>query len=46
MRLIDKLVFIDLIGPFINGLFMFIMLLFAATYLFPATDLIVRGIPI
>jgi lipopolysaccharide export system permease protein len=46
MRLIDKLVFIDLVGPFINGLFMFIMLLFAATYLFPATDLIVRGIPI
>ncbi|HZO89908.1 MAG TPA: LptF/LptG family permease [Chthonomonadaceae bacterium] len=46
MRLIDKLVFIDLIGPFLNGMVMFLTLLFAATYLFPATELLVRGIPL
>ena len=46
MRLIDRLVLMDLIGPFLSGLFMFLMLLFAATYMFPATDLIIRGIPV
>lgn len=44
MRLVDKLVFLDLIGPFINGLVMFLTLLFAATYLFPATELLVKGV--
>jgi len=44
MRLVDKLVFLDLIGPFLNGLVMFLTLLFAATYLFPATELLVKGI--
>jgi lipopolysaccharide export system permease protein len=44
MRLIDKLVFLDLVGPFTTGLAMFLMLLFAATYLFPATELIVHGV--
>ncbi len=44
MRILDKLVLKDLIGPFINGLFMFMTLLFAAAYLFPATDLLVKGV--
>jgi lipopolysaccharide export system permease protein len=44
MRLIDKLVFKDLIGPFFNGLMMFMLLLFAAAYLFPATELLVKGV--
>ena len=39
MRLIDKLIFKEIVGPFINGLMMFMMLLFAAAYLFPATEL-------
>ena len=46
MRLIDKLVLIDLIGPFINGLLMFLMLVFTASFLFPATDMIVKGVPV
>ena len=46
MRLIDRLVIKDMIGPFLNGLFMFIILIFAAAYLFPATDLLVSGVPL
>ena len=38
MRLVDKLVIKDLIGPFINGLLMFMLLIFAAAYMFPATE--------
>ena len=36
MKLIDKLVWKDLIGPFFNGLFMFLLLVFAAGSLFQA----------
>ena len=46
MRLIDKLIFKEIVGPFINGLMMFMMLLFAAAYLFPATELLVKGVPV
>jgi lipopolysaccharide export system permease protein len=46
MRLIDKLVLLDLIGPFINGLLMFLLLVFTASFLFPATDMIVKGIAV
>lgn len=45
MRLIDKLVLKDLVGPFINGLMMFLLLIFAAAYMFPLTDLLVKGVP-
>ncbi len=44
MRLIDRLVIKDMIGPFLNGLLMFMTLLFAAAYLFPATELLVNGV--
>jgi lipopolysaccharide export system permease protein len=46
MRLIDKLVLKDLVGPFINGMLMFLILVFTASFLFPATDMIVKGVPI
>jgi len=46
MKLVDKLVWKDLIGPFINGLLMFMLLIFAAAYMFPATDLLVKGVPV
>lgn len=45
MRLIDKLVWKDLVAPFLNGLFMFMLLIFAAAYMFPATELLVKGVP-
>ena len=45
MRLVDKLIFKDLVGPFLNGMMMFLLLLFAAAYLFPATELLVKGVP-
>ncbi len=45
MKTLDKLVFKDIVPPFINGLFMFMTLLFAAAYLFPSTDLLVKGVP-
>lgn len=46
MKLVDKLVFKDLVGPFINGLFMFMLLIFAAAYMFPATEMLVKGVPL
>ncbi|HEV2472167.1 MAG TPA: LptF/LptG family permease, partial [Chthonomonadales bacterium] len=46
MRLIDKLVFQDLIGPFVNGMMMFLLLVFAAGSLFQATDWLVKGIAV
>ncbi len=45
MRLLDKLVLKDLIGPFINGFLMFMMLVFAAGSLFKATEWLVMGVP-
>lgn len=46
MKKVDKLVLLDLIGPFGNGLAMFLLLVFAAGYLPQATDLLVRGVPL
>ena len=46
MKILDRLIFKDIVPPFINGLFMFMTLLFAAAYLFPATDLLVKGVPL
>ena len=46
MKLIDKVVLKDLIGPFINGMFMFILLVFTAGFLFKATTLLVQGVPL
>lgn len=45
MKLIDKLVLKDLIGPFLNGIFMFMLLVFTAGFLFQATTLLVQGVP-
>ncbi len=45
MRLLDKLVWKDLLAPFLNGLAMFMLLIFAAAYLFPATELLVKNVP-
>ena len=45
MRLLDRLILKDLIGPFVNGFLMFMMLVFAAGSLFQATEWIVQGIP-
>ena len=46
MRLIDKVILKDLIGPFINGMFMFLLLVFTAGFLFQATTLLVQGVPL
>ncbi len=46
MRLIDRVIVKELIGPFLNGMFMFLMLLFAATYLFPMSEFLVKGVPL
>lgn len=45
MKLIDRVVLKDLIGPFINGIFMFVLLVFTAGFLFQATTLLVQGVP-
>jgi lipopolysaccharide export system permease protein len=44
MQLIDRLVIKDLVGPFTTGMMMFLLLLFAAAGLFPATELLVQGV--
>jgi lipopolysaccharide export system permease protein len=46
MRLIDRLVLKDLINPFLSGLAMFMLLVFAVGYMFHATDLLVKGVPL
>ena len=46
MKLIDKVILKDLVGPFINGMFMFILLVFTAGFLFQATTLLVQGVPL
>lgn len=45
MKLLDKLILKALIGPFINGFLMFMLLVFAAGSLFQATEWLVQGIP-
>ncbi|CEK18284.1 predicted permease [Chthonomonas calidirosea] len=46
MKLIDKLVLYDLVGPFFTGMFMFLVLVFTAGFLFQATDMVVQGVPL
>lgn len=46
MRLVDKLVLKDLIGPFLNGMQMFLLLVFTAGFLFRATDMVVQGVAV
>ncbi len=46
MKMVDRLVLRDLIGPLINSVLMFLMVLFAATYLFSLTELLASGIPL
>lgn len=46
MRLIDKLIIKDLVGPFINGLAMFTLLVFAIAFLPQAMDLLLQGVRI
>jgi lipopolysaccharide export system permease protein len=43
VRLIDKLVLKDMVGPFINGLAMFTILVFSVAFLPQATDLLLQG---
>jgi lipopolysaccharide export system permease protein len=45
MRLVDKLILRELIGPVLNSIFMFLMVLFASAYLFKLTDLLTQGVP-
>jgi lipopolysaccharide export system permease protein len=43
LKLVDRLVWRDLLGPLLNSVFMFLMLLFTSAYLFKLTDLLVKG---
>lgn len=46
MGLVDRLVLKDLIGPVINGIVMFLAVLFGGAYLFKLTELLVKGVPL
>ncbi len=46
MRRIDRLIYGELLGPFINSVVMFLGVLFGTAYLFKMTDLIAKGIPL
>ena len=46
LRLIDRLIYRELIGPWLMGVMLFSVLLMAGTYLFRLTELAVLGIPI
>ncbi len=45
MRILDRLIWRELIGPFITGMFMFLAMVFAAGSLFQAADWLLKGIP-
>jgi len=45
MRLVDRLIWRELLGPLLNSILMFLVLLFATAYLFRLTDLLVKGVP-
>ncbi|MGC8666909.1 MAG: LptF/LptG family permease [Chthonomonadales bacterium] len=45
MKLVDRLILREISGPFINSVFLFLMLLFSSAYLFKVTDLMVQGVP-
>src|SRR2546421_3992910 len=45
MKLVDRLVWRDLLSPLLNSVLMFLMLLFTSAYLFKITDLLVKGAP-
>ena len=44
MKLVDRLILRELMGPLINSVLMFLMLLFASYYLFKVTELLVQGV--
>lgn len=46
MKILDRLILNELMGPFINGMFMFLALVFSAGALFQAADWLVQGIPL
>ncbi len=46
LRLLDRLIYRELIGPWLMGVVLFSVLLMAGTYLFRLTELAVIGIPI
>jgi lipopolysaccharide export system permease protein len=45
MRLVDRLILHELMAPFFNSVFLFLMLVFASTYLFRMNDLLISGVP-
>lgn len=45
MQVLDRLIVKELIGPFLTGMFMFLMLVFAAGSMFQAADWLVQGVP-
>ncbi|HLJ54640.1 MAG TPA: LptF/LptG family permease [Chthonomonadaceae bacterium] len=45
MRILDRLIWLELVGPFLTGIFMFLAMVFAAGSLFQAADWLVQGIP-
>jgi lipopolysaccharide export system permease protein len=43
--IVDRLIFRELVGPLLNGIFMFLAVLFGGAYLFSITELLVKGAP-
>jgi lipopolysaccharide export system permease protein len=46
MKLLDRLIIRELIGPVLNSMFMFVAVVFAGAYLFGITDLLLQGVPL
>lgn len=44
-KLVDRLIWKELFGPLLNGIFLFVIILFTSTYLIKITDLMVQGAP-
>src|SRR5438105_14717851 len=46
MKLVDRLIMRELLGPILNSIFMFLIVLFATAFLSKLTDLLVKGEPL
>ncbi|MBS1716554.1 MAG: LptF/LptG family permease [Armatimonadetes bacterium] len=45
MKKLDRLIFVEIVGPWVFGVAMFTLLIMAGQYLFALTDYLVQGIP-
>lgn len=46
MKLVDRMIFREMVGPLLNSILLFLAVLFGGAYLFSITELLVQGAPL